>query len=559
MSSVALARDWTSELCRSRVTNHGARPVAVKEIVLADLTLDFPPATAIYGEGFQMLSQTGGTLGEPKDLGSYTDAKHYQMPTPPGTQQFYGAMTVSGTELKRQWVAAFTSCRRFSGLFRLRPRHHFRSSSTPKDSTLAPGETWELEELLVGPGLTRDGLLGYVGSRIAANHPPLKTAAPPTGWCSWYCFGPRVTAQQVLDNLDVIAKKIPGLSYVQIDDGYQPRDGRLARDRRGVRRQRAHACSTRSGSAASSRRSGSRRSSPKNSRTSSSSTATGSSRTPTARRCDPIASRSAAGAAVRGTSLDGTHPEVQRALRAACSGRCAQEWGCTYFKLDANFWGAIHGGRFHDPRATRIEAYRRGMQAILRGAGDSFILGCNHPIWPSLGLDPRIAQLERHQAHVGSHRRRPRGRTCCATGRTGGCGGTIRTRSCLTGDLTGRRVPVSRDGDLRDRRDGAVGRRSDDDSAERATRDAEANCCRRPASPRRSRTSTLRVGTVRLPDKRMLCLFNWDDTPQTLVGARSSGAARVTDFWTGESLGRTRVSRDHDRGHAAALGAAAGV
>jgi alpha-galactosidase len=26
------------------------------------------------------------------------------------------------------------------------------------------------------------------------------------------------------------------------------------------------------------------------------------------------------------------------------------------------------------------------MQAILKGAGDSFILGCNHPIWPSFGL-----------------------------------------------------------------------------------------------------------------------------------------------------------------------------
>ena len=26
------------------------------------------------------------------------------------------------------------------------------------------------------------------------------------------------------------------------------------------------------------------------------------------------------------------------------------------------------------------------MEAIARGAGDAFILGCNHPIWPSLGL-----------------------------------------------------------------------------------------------------------------------------------------------------------------------------
>ena len=49
-------------------------------------------------------------------------------------------------------------------------------------------------------------------------------------------------------------------------------------------------------------------------------------------------------------------------------------------------WGAMHGGRLHDGRATRVEAYRRGMQAILRGAGDGFILGCNHPIWASLGL-----------------------------------------------------------------------------------------------------------------------------------------------------------------------------
>ena len=68
------------------------------------------------------------------------------------------------------------------------------------------------------------------------------------------------------------------------------------------------------------------------------------------------------------------------------SAPCATSGACTYFKLDANFWGAMHGGRFHDPKATRIEAYRRGMQAVLRGAGDSFILGCNHPIWASFGL-----------------------------------------------------------------------------------------------------------------------------------------------------------------------------
>ena len=47
----------------------------------------------------------------------------------------------------------------------------------------------------------------------------------------------------------------------------------------------------------------------------------------------------------------------------------------------------MHGGRLHDPKATRVEAYRRGMAAILRGAGDAFVLGCNHPMGPFTLLD----------------------------------------------------------------------------------------------------------------------------------------------------------------------------
>jgi alpha-galactosidase len=84
-------------------------------------------------------------------------------------------------------------------------------------------------------------------------------------------------------------------------------------------------------------------------------------------------------------ALDGTNPAVQKHLEQVFR-TMRQEWGCTYFKLDANFWGAMHTGKLHDPKATRVEAYRRGMEAVLRGAGDSFILGCNHPLWPSLGL-----------------------------------------------------------------------------------------------------------------------------------------------------------------------------
>jgi alpha-galactosidase len=84
--------------------------------------------------------------------------------------------------------------------------------------------------------------------------------------------------------------------------------------------------------------------------------------------------------------LDGTHPEVQAHFERLFRSM-KDEWQVGYFKLDAIFWGMMHGGRFHDPKATRVEAFRRGMQAIRRGVGEgSYILGCNHPIWPSLGL-----------------------------------------------------------------------------------------------------------------------------------------------------------------------------
>src|SRR6185503_1354798 len=80
VNEVKLERQWKGQLCRSRLTNHGRQPVRIKEVVLFDLARSFPPETSLYGEGFQMLSQTGGTLGQPIDLGNYTDARHYKMP-----------------------------------------------------------------------------------------------------------------------------------------------------------------------------------------------------------------------------------------------------------------------------------------------------------------------------------------------------------------------------------------------------------------------------------------------------------------------------------------------
>src|SRR6266496_3307013 len=116
---VKLIREWKGLFCRSRLINRGGKSVKIKEVVLFDLPLSLPTSTRLYGEGFQMLSQTGGTLGQPADLGNYTDAKHYKIPAPAGASAFYGMMMLTPPEAATH-LLAFTSCRRFIGQFHLK-------------------------------------------------------------------------------------------------------------------------------------------------------------------------------------------------------------------------------------------------------------------------------------------------------------------------------------------------------------------------------------------------------------------------------------------------------
>jgi len=377
VSRVKVVRRWYGSVCHSQIVNHGTQPVRIKEIVLFDLSLSMPATTRLYGEGFQMLSQTGGTLGQPTDLGNYSDAKHYKLPA-----AFYGMMTLSPSAHDHH-LFAFTSCRRFIGQFYLK-HPSLKIVVDTEDRELRPGEAWQLEPFIYLTGNDRERLLDELASQLAANHPPLRFPSPPAGWCSWYCFGPRVTAQQVLDNLDVIAKHAPGLRYIQIDDGYQPAMGdwletgaAFGGNVQGVLKQiRERGFQPAIWVAP----------------------FVAEEKSHVFQQHPDWFVQDADGKPLRSDTvtfggwrrgpwyvLDGTHPEVQQHFENLFR-TMKRDWGCTYFKLDANFWGAIHGGRFHDPHATRIEAYRRGMQAILRGAANSFVLGCNHPIWPSLGL-----------------------------------------------------------------------------------------------------------------------------------------------------------------------------
>ena len=526
---VRATRQWVDEFCRTRLFNRGKQTLRVKEVVLTAIPHRLPSQTRLYAESFQMLSQTGGTLGQPIDLG-YNELKHYRIPQPEGIIAPSGLLALSAPELDPV-VLAFTSCRRFNGRFYLR-EGLIEAVIDTEGLEIAPGDSWELEELMVATGSRRGALLAKVGDRIRQNQPPLRLPAVPTGWCSWYCFGPRVTAKQVLDNLEVIAKDIPGLKYVQIDDGYQPAMGdwletgkAFGGDVSGVLKAiRGRGFEPAIWVAPFVAEAGSHlfQQHPdwfvKN--------AAG----------QPMPSNEVTfGGWRRGPwfALDGTHPEVQKHFEGLFR-TMRQEWGCTYFKLDANFWGAIHGGRFHDVKATRIEAYRRGMAAILRGAGESFILGCNHPIWPSFGLihgSRSSADIKRTWEVFSRTARQNLNRNW----QNGRLWWNDPDAVLLTGELPDHEFQFHATVIYAT---GGMVLSGDDLTQIRPARLAMLRKLIPPTGvPAEFQDDWLEVGVVRLSDRRAVCLFNWGEARQTL-SFRLPTPSRITDYWTGEDLGR---------------------
>ncbi|MEX2169155.1 MAG: glycoside hydrolase family 36 protein [Pirellulales bacterium] len=380
-SKISPAASQEGKLIEFELHNRSNKPLAIKEIVLFDWGHGLPSESAVYGEGYTMLSQTGGTLGEMVDLTRYSDHRHYRLPVPDGFHAVYGMMTITPPERQTQ-VLGFTSCKRFVGKFYVNA-DRIQVVVDTEGLELPPGSSWRLEELFVAEGDDRNKLLEQLSGHICRHHPRLDSTRYPTGWCSWYFFGPSVTAQNVIENLDVIRRRLPQLRFVQVDDGYQPWMGDWletgeafgggVRDvLRNIRDAGLEPAIWVAPFVAS----------------------------PQSRlfrehpdwfvKDDdgiPLPSNKVTFGGWRlgpWYMLDGTHPGSQAYLEHVFR-TMREQWGCTYFKLDANAWGAMPFGRRHDPNATAVEAYRQGMAAIRRGAQDAFLLGCNHPLWPSLG------------------------------------------------------------------------------------------------------------------------------------------------------------------------------
>ena len=84
-------------------------------------------------------------------------------------------------------------------------------------------------------------------------------------------------------------------------------------------------------------------------------------------------------------ALDATHPAVVEYLRQLTD-KISHPWGYRMLKLDFLNAGALPGRRYN-PKLTRAEALRMGLEAIRQGAGDeTFLLGSGCPFGPAIGI-----------------------------------------------------------------------------------------------------------------------------------------------------------------------------
>ena len=261
-------------------------------------------------------------------------------------------------------------------------RGFLRASCEFPRAPVAPEGRMRSEKLFLSFAGSVAGALRQYGELLGREMSARVPERPHTGWCSWYYFYDRVTEADVLRNLDYLtehADEFP-VEYFQIDDGYQkhwgdwlatnpsfPHDmGWLARRIK----ERGFKPGIWAAPLVVSRQSELFKAHP--------------GWLIRSREGEPLLLRGS-GKEAPWHALDGTRDDVCEHLEEMFR-TMREEWGYEYFKLDALTRGMPQGAVFADSNLTRVGAFRRALEAIRRGCGDAFILGCTAPFGPCVGL-----------------------------------------------------------------------------------------------------------------------------------------------------------------------------
>ncbi|ARV72328.1 glycoside hydrolase family 36 protein [Vibrio campbellii] len=368
--------------------------------VLFQMPFLYEQGATVLGDGFQMLAQTSGTISQPIDIGRCPDNNNsYRIYPESAPKRYYNYLAVE--DAVGYTLFGFTSCHRFAGYFEVQTlgEHWVLFASIDGEHTqVADWEHNTLESVAILRGQSLSELYQQYSEMLAEHHPVRNgvTQDAPIGWCSWYAYYADVTEGNVLENVECMQDNLAELEWVLLDDGYQafmgdwltPSDkfsGGVKELIHNIRAKGKRPAIWMAPFIAQPESEIFKKHPDWFVRHEDGDLLKAEDVTYGGWRCTPW------------YILDTSNPEVQDHLTHVVS-VMREEWGVELFKLDANYWGTLKGKRSQSG-VTGVEAYRMGMEAIAKGAEDAWLLGCNAPMWPSLGLVDAMRvsdDVERH-------------------------------------------------------------------------------------------------------------------------------------------------------------------
>ncbi|OGO65097.1 MAG: hypothetical protein A2030_08490 [Chloroflexi bacterium RBG_19FT_COMBO_50_10] len=291
---------------------------------------------------------------------------------------------IAGTDAAA--VAGFvTTAHQFGQVYTcLRKGEEAISLHTQADGVLVdPGESRESEwgylQFVQLP--TPEPSADYVAAVARQMHARVPASPPPPMWTHWYHFYHDITEELFLQNLEVLADRRSIVPYqvVELDDGYQSAWG----DWSSTNDRFPHGLEWLADKI----------------------TAKGftpglwlapfavQAKSSIARRHPDWLVKNKRGRPINAgflynifiQALDTSHPAVLEHLRNLMD-QISHQWGFGMVKVDFVNAGALPGVRYN-PKLTRAEALRGGLEAIRQGAGEqTFLLGSGCPFGPAIGV-----------------------------------------------------------------------------------------------------------------------------------------------------------------------------
>lgn len=234
---------------------------------------------------------------------------------------------------------------------------------------VATGEKITSDEVAFVAGTSMgDALERYAETTARFNPRPLPPA--PTGWCSWYYYGPAISADVIRENMYALKKADVPAGIIQIDDGWQKAQGDWTPnerfpDMKGLADEIKAAGFVPGiwiAPFAASEKSDLFR-----------------------LHSDWFVKNPDDDGLFGYPSVDFTVPEAAEYLKEIFT-RISREWGFRYIKIDLVLH-AISAGRHRDAHFNAIKNYRRALAIINEAVTpDTYLISCTAPIGASTGL-----------------------------------------------------------------------------------------------------------------------------------------------------------------------------